>query len=75
MKFNNALNTFHTEFLKFSSQRVAAGQRELRELSQKLTDLESSVRQLCLAVCCPDFKSEGSRLTTSFFLEWKVLEP
>jgi hypothetical protein len=49
MKFNNALNTFHTEFLKFSSQRVAAGQRELRELSQKLTDLESSVRQLCLA--------------------------
>ncbi|KAF8062327.1 hypothetical protein FPV67DRAFT_266790 [Lyophyllum atratum] len=49
MKFNNTLNTFNTDFLKFASQRVTAGQRELRELSEKLTDLESNVRQLCLA--------------------------
>ncbi|KAF5384293.1 hypothetical protein D9615_003237 [Tricholomella constricta] len=45
MKFTKALNTFHTDFLKFASQRVTAGQRELRELAQKLTDLESNVRQ------------------------------
>ncbi|GLB39918.1 hypothetical protein LshimejAT787_0704280 [Lyophyllum shimeji] len=49
LKFNNALNSFNTEFLKFASQRVTAGPRELRELSQKLTDLEGNVRKLCLA--------------------------
>ncbi|KAG5649430.1 hypothetical protein H0H81_003917 [Sphagnurus paluster] len=45
MKFNHALNTFHTDFLKFVSERAVTGQRELRELSQKLTELESEVRQ------------------------------
>jgi hypothetical protein len=49
LKFNNSLNIFHTEFLKFASQKVTAGQRELRELSQKLTDLEGGIRQLCIA--------------------------
>ncbi|KAF9463275.1 hypothetical protein BDZ94DRAFT_1259539 [Collybia nuda] len=49
MKFNNSLNAFHTDFLKSVSQRANSGQRELRDLSQKLSDLESHIRQLCLA--------------------------
>ncbi|KAG6865738.1 hypothetical protein C0991_012210 [Blastosporella zonata] len=49
MKFNNSLNVFHTEFLEFASQRSSGGQRELREVAHKMTDLESSIRQLCTA--------------------------
>ncbi|KAG6857520.1 hypothetical protein H0H87_002145 [Tephrocybe sp. NHM501043] len=45
MKFNNSLNTFHTEFLKSVTQRSPGGQRELRELAHKLTNLESNIRQ------------------------------
>lgn len=45
MKFNNSLNSFHTDFLKSVSQRANYGQRELRDLSHKLSDLESHIRQ------------------------------
>ncbi|KNZ79137.1 hypothetical protein J132_01185 [Termitomyces sp. J132] len=44
MKFNSSLNTFHMEFLKTVSHGATGGQRELRKLAHKLTDLESSIR-------------------------------
>ncbi|KAF8219636.1 hypothetical protein L208DRAFT_1338840 [Tricholoma matsutake] len=44
-KFNNVLNSFHIDFLKLTSQRTASGQRELRDLSQKLSELEGCTRQ------------------------------
>ncbi|KAG5728126.1 hypothetical protein E4T56_gene19240 [Termitomyces sp. T112] len=47
MKFNSSLNTFHMEFLKTVSHGATGGQRELRKLAHKLTDLESSIRQVC----------------------------
>jgi len=47
MKFNNVLNSFHIDFLKFTSQRTASGQRELRDLAQKISELEATTRQLC----------------------------
>ena len=45
MTFNNALNSFHNDFLKFTSQRTASGQRELRDLAQKIYELEVTTRQ------------------------------
>lgn len=45
MKFNNVLNSFHIDFLKFTSQRTASGQRELRDLAQKISELEATTRQ------------------------------
>ncbi|KAG5335685.1 hypothetical protein C0989_000727 [Termitomyces sp. Mn162] len=50
MKFNSSLNTFHMEFLKTVSHGATGGQRELRKLAHKLTDLESSIRQVCTVV-------------------------
>lgn len=48
MKFNNSLNAFNTEFARFASRRVTSGQRELRDLSQKLADLENNIQQYVL---------------------------
>ncbi|KAG6889393.1 hypothetical protein C0992_005477 [Termitomyces sp. T32_za158] len=48
MKFNNSLNTFHTEFLRFARHRVSGGQEELRELAHKLADFEGNIRKYVL---------------------------
>ncbi|KAG6811620.1 hypothetical protein H0H92_006584 [Tricholoma furcatifolium] len=63
MKFNNSLNTFHTEYSKFLSIKAPGGHQELRELAQKLTDLESNIRQYdppCLY--SPNAKHSGSEV-------------
>ncbi|KAL0071270.1 hypothetical protein AAF712_001836 [Marasmius tenuissimus] len=39
------LNVFHTEYAKISCQGDTTGQQELRELTNKLSDLEDTVKQ------------------------------
>ncbi|PFH50847.1 hypothetical protein AMATHDRAFT_60338 [Amanita thiersii Skay4041] len=49
LQFGSALNAFHTEIAKYASQKHTAGKRDLRELVQKLSELDSAVQQVCAA--------------------------
>ncbi|TFK31724.1 hypothetical protein BDQ12DRAFT_92884 [Crucibulum laeve] len=48
LKFNAVLASFHTEFAKFASHRVQTGQKEMRDLSYKIIELQAHVQQICV---------------------------
>lgn len=50
LKVTSDLNHFHTEFAKMSSKGKESGQMELRDLTHKLSHLESIVNQLCFTL-------------------------
>ncbi|KAL0579932.1 hypothetical protein V5O48_002103 [Marasmius crinis-equi] len=50
LRVTSKLNTFHTEFAKNSCQGDTSGQKELRDLTYKLSELEGVVEQLCSAL-------------------------
>ncbi|TFK75683.1 hypothetical protein BDN72DRAFT_450399 [Pluteus cervinus] len=49
LNLNAELTTFNTKFLTFAISRARSGQRELQDLWQKIAELESHSRQLCIA--------------------------
>jgi hypothetical protein len=45
MRFGTILSSFHTEFAKFTSIQTKMGQKELRELSSRVHELGSIMRE------------------------------
>ncbi|KAJ7164980.1 hypothetical protein C8R46DRAFT_301577 [Mycena filopes] len=54
---NTTTSNFHTEIARVTSQRASSGQRELQDLAQKISTLQSNVQNLYSAsfkLACPD---------------------
>ncbi|KAJ6610500.1 hypothetical protein B0H10DRAFT_412291 [Mycena sp. CBHHK59/15] len=57
VNLNSALSNFHTEIAKAASQRASSGQRELQDLSYKILELQTNVKNLYSGsskLSCPD---------------------
>ncbi|KAF8624696.1 hypothetical protein AX17_007027 [Amanita inopinata Kibby_2008] len=49
LQFGSTLNGFHADVAKVASNKAPAGQKELRDVIQKLSDLDQAVQQVCTA--------------------------
>jgi len=51
MSVSSLLLGFHVEFSKLASSHVSSGQKEILDLSHRLSELEGYIRQLCISNC------------------------